>query len=53
MFNAIDRGNVGMVEEASTSASRWKRDMRSGSRAKLAGRTFKATSRFSLVSRAR
>src|SRR5437879_2306087 len=37
---------LGWLREASTSASRWKRAMRSGSRAKASGNTFSATSRF-------
>ena len=39
--------------EAQVLASRWKRAMRSASLAKASGRTFSATSRPSLVSRAR
>src|SRR5712691_10566960 len=42
----------GWFSEASTSASRGKRAIRSASRAKAAGSTFKATSRLRMVSRA-
>jgi hypothetical protein len=44
---------LGWFNDARTSASRWKRAIRSGSLAKESGSTFNATSRFSLVSRAR
>jgi hypothetical protein len=37
---------LGWFREASTSASRWNRVMRSGSAAKTSGRTLRATSRF-------
>ena len=43
----------GWFSEASTWASRWNRARRSASIATDAGRTLIATSRFSLVSRAR
>ena len=52
-FQAVDRGDVRVVQRRETSASRWKRASRSRSAATDAGRTLMATWRFSFVSVAR
>ena len=53
VFHAVDGGDVRMIERASTRASRSKRASRSGSAVSDAGRILIATSRPSVVSRAR
>jgi hypothetical protein len=50
ILNAVDGGDVGMVQGDEDLASRVKRARRSGSTARVSGRILTATSRFSLES---
>jgi hypothetical protein len=52
-LDVVNRCDVGMIERCRTSASRWKRFTREGPRENSSGRNLIATSRLSLVSRAR
>ena len=53
LFDAVDVRDVGMIQRGERHRLTLNRPSRSGSLAKVSGRTLMATSRFSFVSRAR